>query len=118
MALIKNDKLDSHMLAQMLRTDLLASVHVSSQQTRQLKELLRHCSKLVRDTVRMKNRIHNILAKNNFTVPASDLFGKQGIAFLSQAQFPLYQRHQVDTYLKLYHQLKEHTEALIQQVKQ
>jgi transposase len=30
----------------------------------------------------------------------------------------LYQHHQVDTYLKLYHQIKEHTEALTQQVKQ
>ena len=117
-ARIKNDKLDSHMLAQLLRADLLATVHVSSQQTRQLKELLRHRSKLVRDTVRMKNRIHSIMAKNNFTLPASDLFGKKGLAFLSQAQFPLYQRHQVDTYLKLYHQIKEHTEALTQQVKQ
>jgi transposase len=117
-ARIKNDKLDSHMLAQLLRADLLATVHVSSQQTRQLKELLRHRSKLVRDTVRMKNRIHNIMAKNNLTVPTSDLFGKQGLAFLSQAPLPMYQRHQVDTYLKLYHQLKEHTEALTQQVKQ
>jgi transposase len=62
-ARIKNDKLDSHMLAQLLRADLLATVYVSSQQTRQLKELLRHRSKLVRDSVRMKNRIHNIMAK-------------------------------------------------------
>jgi transposase len=40
-ARIKNDKLDSHMLAQLLRADLLATVHVSSKQTRELKELLR-----------------------------------------------------------------------------
>ena len=33
-ARIKNDKLDSHMLAQLLGADLLATVHVSSQQTR------------------------------------------------------------------------------------
>ena len=116
-ARIKNDKLDSHMLAQLLRADLLATVHVSSHQSRQLKELLRHRSKLVRDTVRMKNRIHNIMAKNNLTVPASDLFGKQGLAFLSQAPLPLYQRHQVDTYLKLYDQLNELSEALTKQVK-
>ena len=64
-ARIKNDKLDSHMLAQLLRADLLATVHVSSLQTRQLKELLRHRHKLVRDCVRMKNRIHMLLMKNN-----------------------------------------------------
>jgi transposase len=117
-ARIKNDKLDSHMLAQLLRADLLATVHVSSLQTRQLKELLRHRHKLVRDCVRMKNRIHNIMAKNNLSVPISDLFGKQGLQFLSKAQLPPYQRHQVDTYLELYHQLKEHTDALTKQIKQ
>ncbi len=117
-ARIKNDKLDSHMLAQLLRADLLATVHVSSPQTRQLKELLRHRHKLVRDCVRMKNRIHNIMAKNNLRVPVSDLFGKKGLQFLSQAQLPHYQRHQVDTYLKLYHQLKEHTDDLTKQIRQ
>jgi transposase len=116
-ARIKNDKLDSHMLAQLLRADLLATVHVSSQETRQLKELLRHRHKLVRDCVRMKNRIHNIMGKNNLRVPVSDLFGKQGLQFLANAQLPPYQRDQVDTYLKLYRQLKDHTDALTKQIK-
>jgi transposase len=117
-ARIKNDKLDSHMLAQLLRADLLATVHVSSKQTRQLKELLRHRSKLVKDTVRMKNRIHGIMAKNNLTVSASDLFGSQGLSFLVQAPLPQYQRDQVDTYLCLYFQIKEQTDDLTRQIKQ
>jgi transposase len=117
-ARIKNDKLDSHMLAQLLRADLLATVHVSSPQTRKLKELPRHRHKLVRDSVRMKNRIHNIIAKNNLSVPVSDLFGKRGLEFLSEAQLPSYQRDQVETYLALYHQIKEHTDALTQQIRQ
>ena len=117
-AKIKNDKLDSLMLAQLLRANFLSTVHVSSQQTRKIKELLRHRHKLVRDTVRMKNRIHSIIAKNNFTVPCTDLFGKRGLEFLVQAQLPDYQRHQVDTYLSLYQQLKEQADALTLQVKQ
>lgn len=117
-ARIKNDKLDSHMLAQLLRADLLSTVHVSSQQTRQLKELLRHRSKLVRDTVRMKNRIHSIMAKNNLSISASDLFGCRGLEFLSQAPLPQYQRYQVDTYLNLYTQLKKQVEILTKKVKQ
>lgn len=117
-ARIKNDKLDSLMLAQLLRANFLSTVHVSSQQTRQMKELLRHRHKLVRDTVRMKNRIHSIIAKNNFTVPCTDLFGKRGLEFLAQAQLPDYQRHQVDTYLTFYQQLKAQTDALTLQVKQ
>lgn len=117
-ARIKNDKLDSFMLAQLLRADLLATVHVSSTQTRQLKEKLRHRSKLVNDTVRMKNRIHNIMAKNNLTVPTSDLFGIKGLAYLSQVELPAYQRQQVDTYLTLYSQLKKLCDELTQQIRQ
>jgi transposase len=117
-ARIKNDKLDSHMLAQLLRANLLATVHVSSKQTRKLKELLRHRARLVRDTVRMKNRIHNIMAKNNLSAPGTDLFGNRGLEYLSKAQLPAFQRRQVDTYLTLYQQLKEHTDALTKQIKQ
>ena len=117
-ARIKNDKLDSHMLAQLLRADLLATVHVSSLKTRQLKELLRHRGRLVKDTVRMKNRIHTIISKNNYTTPTSDLFGKKGLKFLSDIQLPTYQRRHVDTYLFLYKELKEHCDALSKQIKQ
>lgn len=117
-ARIKNDKLDSHMLAQLLRADLLATVYVSSLQTRQLKELLRHRHKLVGDVVRIKNRIHNIMAKNNLNVPTSDLFGKAGLALLAQAELPAYQQHQVDTYLSLYYPLKEQVLLLTDQIKQ
>ena len=116
-ARIKNDKLDSHMLAQLLRANLLATVHVSSLPMRQLKELLRHRDKLVRDTVRMKNRIHNIMAKNNLKVPVSDLFGKKGLAFLNQATLPDYQRRQVETYLDIYSALKEQVSQLTDMVR-
>ena len=115
-ARIKNDKLDSHMLAQLLRADLVATVHASTPQTRQLKELLRHRSKLVGDAVRMKNRIHNIMAKNNLTVPVSDLFGKKGLEFLNQASLPGYHRQQVQTYLQLYQRIKEQVSALTDEV--
>ena len=117
-AKIKNDKLDSHMLAQLLRADLLSTVHVSSPETRRLKELLRHRSKLVRDAVRMKNRIHSIMAKNNLNAPASDLFGRCGLEFLHKVPLPEYQRRQIDTYLNLYTQIKEQADELTKQIKQ
>ena len=83
-AKIKNDKVDSHMLAQLLRADLISTVHVSRLETRKLKELLRHRSKLVRDAARMKNRIHILLMKNNYPCPFSDLFGLQGLKYLRE----------------------------------
>ena len=116
-AKIKNDKVDSHMLAQLLRADLISSVHVSSLETRKLKELLRHRSRLVRDATRMKNRIHMLLMKNNYQSPFSDLFGVKGLRYLKETDLPDYHRHQVETYLLLYERLQEQIEPLTKRVR-
>jgi transposase len=116
-AKIKNDKVDSHMLAQLLRADLISTVHVSSLETRKLKELLRHRSRLVRDATRMKNRIHMLLMKNNFQNPFSDLFGTQGLRYLKEIDLPDYHRHQVETYLLLYEKLQEQIKPLTRRVR-
>ena len=115
-AKIKNDKVDSHMLAQLLRADLISSVHVSRLETRKLKELLRHRSRLVRDATRMKNRIHMLLMKNNYQNPFSDLFGVQGLRYLKKIELPDYHRHQLETYLWLYQKLKEQIEPLTRRI--
>lgn len=115
-AKIKNDKLDSHMLAQLLRSGLISTVHVSSLETRKLKELLRHRNRLVRDATRVKNRIHVLLRKNNLQAPFSDLFGAQGLKYLLGVALPDYQRAQVDTYLRLYGHLVQSIEPLTESI--
>ena len=117
-AKIKNDKVDSHMLAQLLRAGLICTVHVSSLEIRKLKELLRHRLKLVRDITRMKNRIHVLLMKNNQQVPWSDLFGTQGLKYLEEICIPDYHRYQLQTYLSLYEQLKQKLDPLTEAVYQ
>jgi len=104
------------MLAQLLRARLLPTVHVSTLGTRELKELLRHRSRLVRDATRMKNRIHMVLTKNNCHVPRSDLFGLQGLLYLQQISLPDHHRQQVQTYLSLYEELVRQIEPLTQEI--
>jgi len=116
-AKIKNDKIDSHMLAQLLRADLISTVYVSSLKTRKLKELLRHRSRLVRDATRMKNRIHMLLMKNNLTSPFSDLFGVQGLSYLKEIDLPDYHRQQLETYLLLYERLQEQIKPLTKRIR-
>ena len=116
-AKIKNDKVDSLMLAQLLRADLIATVHVSSLQTRKLKELLRHRRRLVRDTTRMKNRIHMLLMKNNIPVPVSDLFGVAGMKYLNEIGLPIYHRDQLESYLTLYGHLTEQIDPLTKRIR-
>jgi transposase len=115
-AKIKNDKVDSHMLAQLLRADLISRSHVSSMGTRKLKELLRHRQRLVRDTSRMKNRVHALLMKNNLQHPGSDLFGAHGLSFLHAADLPDYHREQLGSYLSLYECIKAEVDNLTKQV--
>jgi transposase len=115
-AKIKNDKVDSHMLAQLLRADLIPTVHVSSLRTRELKEMLRHRHRLVRDATRMKNRIHMLLMKNNTSIPVSDLFGVKGITYLREIRLPAYHREQLESYLSLYTHLTEQIQPLSKRI--
>jgi transposase len=105
------------MLAQLLRSDLVATVFVSSPQTRELKELLRHRTRLVRDAARMKHRIRMILAKNNLTVPFRDLFGIKGRKCLDRLSGPAHYRSQIETYAKMYDHLDQQIEPLTDRVK-
>lgn len=105
------------MLAQLLRSDLIAPVYVSSLKIRELKELLRHRARLVRDATRMKNRVHHLLLKNNYQVPFSDLFGARGLTYLSKLSLPDYHQPQLQTYLTLYGQLVEQIDPLTRTIR-
>jgi transposase len=63
-AKVKNDKVDSKMLAHLLRTDLLPKAYIPTRETRDLRELLRYRASLVRFRTQIKNKIHAILSKN------------------------------------------------------
>jgi transposase len=111
-AKIKNDKVDSHMLAQLLRSDLIPTVYVSSLKIRKLKELLRQRARLVRDSTRMKNRVQSVIRKNNYHFPFSDLFSVRGLQYLEQLSLPEYYRQEVDIYLHLYQELQDQIKPL------
>lgn len=116
-AKIKNDKVDSHMLAQLLRADLLAEVYVSEVEVRALKELLRHRAALVRDAARLKVRIRSLLAKNNVRGPKGDLFSRSGRRFLAGVELPGHHQGPLETYVAVYDQLRAAIEPLDGEVK-
>jgi transposase len=62
---------------------------------RELRDLVRHRAKLVRERTRHKNRVHAILARYNLHSPYSDLFGKGGRAFLDKIQDQLSDVHRL-----------------------
>jgi len=80
-ARLKNDRVDSEMLAQLLRTGLLPEAYVPSREIRDLRELLRLRAFLVRMRTRVKNRIRSVLLKTGNTYDHTDILGKGGILF-------------------------------------
>jgi len=80
-AKVKTDKVDAHVLAQLLRCDFLPEVWQPDEGTRRLRELCGRRSALVRQRTRLRNRIHSVLAMRLVEEPTS-LFGAQGLAWL------------------------------------
>lgn len=82
-AKIKTDTIDSHTLAQLLRVDLIPAAYIPSKETRAFKEMIRQRVFLVRMRTRLKNRIHVLLDRRHVPPPpVTDIFGKQGTAYL------------------------------------
>ncbi len=82
--------MDAHILAQLLRADLLSAVHIESRENRQRKEVLRARCFFVRQRTKLRNRIHRLLgAQHGVALPqCSDLFGRKGLGFLEALTLP------------------------------
>jgi transposase len=83
-ARIKTDKIDARTLAHLARADLLPTAYVPPPKIREGRDLARHRTKLVRDRTRLKNRVHDILARYGLRSPFRDLFGRSGRSFLEE----------------------------------
>jgi transposase len=81
---LKNDKVDSRTLAELLRTDFLPTAYLAPRETRELREFLRWRQFTVRLRTKCKNRIHSILWKHGLRSPGTDLFGKKARVWLEK----------------------------------
>lgn len=83
-AKIKTDKVDSRVLAELLRCEYLPMVWQPDQETQRLRRLTHRRAALVSDRTRLKNRLHSILHHTLVPLPDCDLFSKRGIVWLRQ----------------------------------
>ena len=85
-AKIKTDKIDSSVLAYMLKADMLPAAYVPSRATMENKLLLRSRISLVRIRTQIKNKIHAIVDRNTDSYfgleNMTDIFTKTGIKIL------------------------------------
>src|SRR4030095_14091947 len=104
-ARIKTDRIDSRILAHLLRCDLLPRAYVRPREQRMSQQLLRHRLFVVRVRTMVKNRIH-VLVDRQVDLRAtaaefSDLFGRAGLAWLRTVALPAPERQLLDSELAL-----------------
>lgn len=115
-ARIKTDKIDANILAHLARVNLLLTAYALPVEIRELRDMIRHRSKLVCEWTSHKYRIHTILSKYNLKLPGTDLFGRKDRAFLDKVQKPMPATHQLmlDDHVCLIDALNEHIKSVHQ----
>lgn len=100
-ARIKTDSIDAKVLANLLRTDLVAESYVPNKEVRDLRCHVRRRASLVRQRSHLKHQSHSILLKNGINAPMTDIFGVSGKKFLQQVELPFAERLALDNLLAI-----------------
>ncbi len=106
-ARIKTDKIDSTILAHLLRADLLPTSYIPPRSIRDIREILRYRASLVSLRTSIKNKVHAILSKNGIVFKYSDIFGKKSMCELKGLCLRRCYRQALDGYLRLVDVLNE-----------
>lgn len=104
-ARVKTDKIDSVVLAHLLRSNLLPEAYLSPPHYRDLKELVRFRAALAHLRTQVKNKVHSILHKHGLIHEFSDLFGKAGRKWMRALDLSETFRAALLSYLTLIEQL-------------
>jgi len=114
-AKVKTDRIDSRMLAHLLRADLIPAAYVPGAVTREQRRRLRQSAAggfLVRLSTMVKNRVHTLVDRHpELSRQAggwSDLFGKAGRQWLEQVELPTSEAGLLRTDLDLLEAIQEH----------
>jgi transposase len=106
-AKIKTDKRDSHILAHLLRTDLIPEVYKRSRENRLYQRVLRQRAFYVGNQTRVKNRIRALLAQQSEEVRqeiarVKNLFSREGMKVLTDLVLSEGDKELIDSLLKTY----------------
>lgn len=110
-AKVKTDKVDAHVLGQLLRCDFLPRVWQPDEETRRLRELTGRRSALVGQRTAMRNRIHSALAMRLIEAPLR-LFGVEGLDWLASVELDAQGRMLVESDLRQLEFLRKEIDLL------
>lgn len=81
-ARVKTDKIDAHILAQLLRADFIPEVEMPGEETWELRQLMTHRQLLARHRTAARNAVCGILNRKLLKPPLKELFGPSGRRWL------------------------------------
>lgn len=120
-ARIKTDKVDAHILAQLLRLDFLPEVELPDPGTWALRQLMAHRRQLRRQSVATKNTIHGVLNRSLVRYPGKFLFTQKGFRWLAELELPAAERMVLDHQAALLREIQARLEvvdrALVEQAR-
>jgi transposase len=111
-ARIKTDKIDSEILAHLLRTDLLPEAYIPTRETRLLRERLRYRASLVRLVAQLRHKLHAIVAKNGLRLPTRNILSKKSLSYLREVSLAQVFRQAIDGYLGTIELLRQEIERV------
>jgi transposase len=118
-ARVKSDRFDAATLARLLTADLLPEVWVCDERIGALRRRLARRGALVRQRTRAKNEVHAVIARCLLgRPPASDLFGKNGRAWLADQDLAEEERETVEGCLRQIDFLDSEVERIDRRVSQ
>jgi transposase len=113
-ARIKTDKVDAHILAQLLRLNFLPEVALASDGAWELRQLMAHRRQLRQQSVATKNGIHAVLNQNLLRYPGKFLFSENGYRWLAELPLPAAPRMILDHQVALLREVQKRLQALDQ----
>jgi transposase len=120
-ARVKTDKVDAHILAQLLRMDFLPEVELPAAETWAVRQLMAHRNQLRRQSVATKNTIHAVLNRSLLRYPGSFLFTEKGFRWLAEVALPPSERmvldHQTALLREVQARLAAVDQALVEQAR-
>jgi transposase len=108
----KTDRIDARVLAELSRLDLVPAIWLPEPAVRSERERARFRLFLVRQRVRMKQRVHSTLMAWGAPCPLTDLFGVRGRELLGRLEAPEPWRSHVATAVRLIDDLDREIAAI------
>ena len=106
-ARIKTDRMDSEILAHLLRANLLPEAHIATRQTRLLRERLRYRASLVRLLAQVRNKLHALVAKKGLKLPSQNILSQKSLSYLRDVVLADAFRQAIDGYMGVAEVLRE-----------